>query len=149
MHDLVDLNNTVGLNLPDKRRIQFRKRTTCTPLSLVNHTEVVPWSLTYRSLARLPITPSEQVASMYYGEEERRRQNGTYMKKQITSVLSLIESNITFHMSMGCVSSLATGRYSTATLHKLLTTNVVAATAGPLTRMLSSQGVVLGFPLRR
>lgn len=66
---LVDLNDAFGVNARDKDRVLFRKRSTCSVLSLEGRTEVVnasdiPFSTAF---GRDPL-PNEEVLLFYYGQ---------------------------------------------------------------------------------
>ena len=66
------------------------------------YTDVILWKQTHWSLARLPITPSEEVAAMYYGGQPRC--NCTRVK-QVNGTLNFVQGNIT-SVYVGYISNL-------------------------------------------
>jgi hypothetical protein len=92
---LVDLNDGFGLNLPEKDRVYYRRRTTCTVLPLSGHATVIdaselPWSV-YNRLA----LPGEQALVLHYGD---RPNLGDW--KNATFVYSLMSTNMSRTLSV-------------------------------------------------
>jgi hypothetical protein len=96
---LLDLNDAYGSDLPENDRVQFRKMTTCAPLSLDGYTVVIAWNDTFWSLSRDQSTPSEEVAAMFYSQ--KHGVSTTNNRTQTTGTLSLIQSNITYDLTTG------------------------------------------------
>ncbi|KAF2734975.1 hypothetical protein EJ04DRAFT_436020 [Polyplosphaeria fusca] len=84
---LIDLNE-FGLNLNNRDRVKYRKRTTCAILPLENHTETINAS-DFTEYSR-PTLPQEKFMLFNYGHVEWR-QNWT----EGTFIASLLASNVT------------------------------------------------------
>lgn len=86
---LVDLNE-FGFNLPYKDRVQFRKQTTCTVLTLENRTTVINAS-DFLELNRDPL-PQEELMMMRYGDViySDEWKNATFYQPLIQSNTSTI-----------------------------------------------------------
>ncbi|KAJ4298081.1 hypothetical protein N0V90_005980 [Kalmusia sp. IMI 367209] len=87
---LVDLNDAFGLNAKDSDRVLFRRRTTCSILSLENRTEIVNASdVPFSTFAGRDALPNEEVTQYHYGKFSDEAPNTP------TFIHSFVTGNIT------------------------------------------------------
>jgi hypothetical protein len=94
---LLDANTEFGLNLPADSRIKYRRKATCSVLSLENRTSVYNVSDLLLSYGRGEFVPGERIVTMNYGQS----QTGDNW----TQATSLEVSNMTFKYEMRLVGS--------------------------------------------
>jgi hypothetical protein len=95
---LVDLNNGFGFNFPEKDRIRYRRKTTCSVLQLDGRTSIVNASDFPDALQSNPDSPGEQLLLTHFGE----RQNlGEW--KNTTMFLSLWQGNFSSRLGVTLV----------------------------------------------
>ncbi|KAF2132750.1 hypothetical protein P153DRAFT_382375 [Dothidotthia symphoricarpi CBS 119687] len=89
---LLDANKDFGMNLPADSRVQFRRRSTCSVLSLKGRTKIHNVSDHFMEFGRTELMPGEQAISMNYGAVGERN---------FTTMTSLLRTNVTFTFDQG------------------------------------------------
>jgi hypothetical protein len=82
---LVDVGDVFGINLDDAERITYRRKTTCTVLSLDGYTRIRKSIPTDRLLFRRELFPDEEFIEYMYG---------IFPKAGTPLTLSLLEANL-------------------------------------------------------
>ena len=89
---LVDLNDGFGLNLPQKDRVKFRKRTTCGILPVAGHTSIINATTLPKALRRAGAEPMPGEELMLYHWSKRPSLGNL---ANITTFVSLLDANRT------------------------------------------------------
>lgn len=94
---LLDANKEFGLNLPADSEIRYRRKTTCSVLSVQNHTKIYNITDYASSGYRFGNFPDEQIFSLQYGRNVDARGNND------TQTTSIQAANISFEYDLASV----------------------------------------------